>query len=216
MFKYKAYLTLFVFILCLSPAMAQKRTANIQSGYFSVTQRTSFSMWGLNNWRLTGLGKGTAFRIQISKRLNTEWYGDFIRTEYKGKAFRWDRHLTNSLMFYFRDLDSMKYKFHPFVSASVFCLDFTHVEEVGSGGKYLERFSLSQQFGLGTHYFITERADLSLYFQYYNHLGNDIHIEEQEDGSLHIEEHKGRISLEGHMFMVFSIGYRFADLWGKE
>ncbi len=204
-----------VLIISGSTIFAQQDRHNHQSGYFSVTQRVSASLWSLNQWRLSGLGKGTAFRLQISKRLNTEWYADYIKTEFKGRAFRWDRHLTNSVMFYFRSLDTLKYKFHPFVSASVFCLDFTHVEEVGTG-KSLQRFSFSQQFGLGAHYFITERADISLYAQYYNHLGNDIHIEELPDGSLHIEEHRERISLEGHMFVVFSVGYRIADLWGKK
>jgi len=186
-----------------------------KSGYFSVTSRTSISMWGLNQWKLSGLGKGTAFRIQISDRLNTEWYGDFIKTQYKGKVYRWDRHLTNSIMFYFKKPDTLKHKFHPFISASVFCLDFTHIESIGPGGQSMQRFSLSQQFGIGSHFFLTERADLSVYMQYYNHLGNDIHIEELADGTIQLEEHRGRISLEGHMFFVFSAGYRIGDLWGK-
>lgn len=211
--SFKLILTIALMLTFCGTVSAQRKS-NVQSGYFSVTQRISGSLWGMNEWKLSGLGKGTAFRIQISKRLNSEWYGDFIKTEYKGVAYRWDRHLTNSLMFYFRDLDSVKHKFHPFISASVFCLDFTHVEIVG--GQSLQRFSLSQQFGVGTHYFITERADISVYAQYYNHLGNDIHIEELPDGTLHLEEHRGRISLEGHMFLVCSFGYRFADLWGKK
>ncbi|MFQ5334445.1 MAG: hypothetical protein ACE5DN_00055 [Flavobacteriales bacterium] len=175
-------------------------------------------MWSLNHWTLNGLGKGTAFRLQISKRLNSEWYGDFIRTQYKNKVFRWDRHLTNCLMYYFRKLDDLEHKIHPFISASVFCLDITEVEEVkpDGGGQKMGRFSFSQQFGLGTHYYLTERADISVYAQYYAHLGNDIHVDEHDDGTIHIAEEKGRISLEGHMFLVFSVGYRLGDLWGKK
>lgn len=204
-----------IVILSTVASYGQRIKGN-ESGYFSVTRRSSASLWSLNQWKMSGLGLGTAFRIQISKRLNSEWYGDFIKTQYKGKVFRWDRHLTNSLMYYFRKLDTYKHKFHPFVSASVFCLDITKVEEVKPGGKSLERFSFSQQFGLGTHYFVTERFDLSIYAQYYNHLGNDIKIKEYDDGTIELVAEKGRISLEGHMFFVFSVGYRLADLWGKE
>lgn len=212
----KKLLVLLLILLCTTTVEAQEKKANVQSGYFSVARRTSLSMWSLNQWKVNGLGLGTAFRIQFSKRLNSEWYADFIRTQYKGKVYRWDRHLTNSLMFYFRDLDSFKNQLHPFVSASVFCLDITKVEGVGPGAESLERFSFSQQFGVGTHYFITEKFDISLYAQYYNHLGNDIHIDEHDDGTIHLVEVKERISLEGHMFFVFSAGYRFGDLWGKK
>jgi len=188
---------------------------SIESGYFSITQRTSISLWGLNEWRLTGLGKGTAFRIQLTKRLNTEWYGDVIKTEYKGKVVRRDRHLTNSLMFYLREPDTSKLQiFRPFISASIFCLDFTRLDEVKPGGQSMSRFSFSQQFGIGSHFFFTDRADISIYMQYYNHLGNDVHIDDR-NGHIHLEAVKERISLEGHMFMVFSVGYRFGDLWGK-
>lgn len=196
-------------------AQEVKKQRHVQSGYFSVTRRTSWSMWGLNQWKLTGLGLGTAFRIQFSQRLNSEWYADYIKTHYKGKVYRGDRHLTNTLMYYFRKLDTFKYKFHPFITTSVFCLDITKVEEVGPGGQSLQRFSFSQQFGAGTHFFFTERFDISIYAQYYNHLGNDIHIEEHDDGTLHMEAVKERISLEGHMFLVFSVGYRIGDLWGN-
>ena len=214
--KLKLYLALVLILSCAAPAAAQQKKRSERSGYFSITQRTSMSMWGLNEWALTGLGKGTAFRIQFSDRLNSEWYGDFIKTQYKGKAFRSDRHLTNSIMFYLRKPDTSNYKFQPFISASMFCLDFTHVESIYPGGESLERFSFSQQFGIGSHFFLTERADISIYAQYYNHLGNDIHIDEHPDGSIHIREQKGRISLEGHVFLVFSAGYRIGDIWGKK
>jgi hypothetical protein len=215
MTKLILYLFLLLLFLFSFQVYSQKKPRAEQSGYFSVTFRNSASMWSLNKWGITGLGKGTAFRLQISKRLNTEWYGDFIKTEYKGKVFRWDRHLTNSLMFYFRNIEDLEHKFHPFISASVFCLDFTRVEVIGSDGDFKERFSFSQQFGLGAHYYLTKLADISVYAQYYNHLGNDIHIDEHPDGTIHIEEEKGRISLEGHMFLVISVGCKIGDLWGE-
>jgi len=195
----------------------KNRAKSIESGYFSITSRTSVSLWGLNQWRLTGLGKGTAFRIQLTKRLTSETYGDVIKTQYKGKVVRRDRHLTNSLMFYLRKPDTSQI-FRPFISASIFCFDFTRVDEVKpeGEGQQLKRFSLSQQFGIGSHFFITDRADISLYAQYYNHLGNDVHIDEHADGSIHLVAVRERISLEGHMFIVFSVGYRFGDLWGKK
>ncbi len=215
----KTLLTLLLILLCTVPMVAQEKVTNEQSGYFSITFRSSVSMWSLNQWTLNGLGKGTALRLQFSKRLNSEWYGDFIRTQYKGKVIRWDRHLTNCLMYYFRKLDTFKHKFHPFISASVFCLDITNVEIVGQGGQRSQsmgRFSFSQQFGAGTHFFLTERCDLSVYAQYYNHLGNDIHVDIHDDGSFGLHAEKNRISLEGHMFFVFSVGYRMGDLWGKK
>jgi len=210
---YRIILIVFLAITLQSVAQEDFVPRNPQSGYFSVTQRTSLSMWSLNQWKLNGLGKGTAFRVQFSRRLNSEWYGDFIKTHYEGKVFRSDRHLTNSMMYYFRKLDTFKHKFHPFISASVFCLDITNVQIVG--GESMGRFSFSQQFGAGTHFFVTERFDLSIYAQYYNHLGNDIHVDEHDDGSLGLHEEKHRISLEGHMFLVFSVGYRMCDLWGR-
>lgn len=195
----------------------KNRAKSIESGYFSITQRTSISLWGLNQWRLTGLGKGTAFRIQLTKRLTSETYGDVIKTQYKDKVVRRDRHLTNSFMFYLRKPDTSKLQvFRPFISASIFCFDFTRVDEVRQGGQSLTRFSLSQQFGIGSHFFIDDRIDISFYAQYYNHLGNDVHIDEHADGTIHLVAVRERISLEGHMFIVFSVGYRFGDLWGKK
>lgn len=214
----KKPLLLLIAIFCLATVNGQEKKGSEQSGYFSITFRSSVSLWSLNQWTLNGLGKGTAFRLQISKRLNSEWYGDMIKTHYKDKVYRWDRHLTNTLMYYFRDLDELEHKFHPFISASVFCLDITEVAEVkpDGTGQLLRRFSFSQQLGLGAHYYLTERADISFYAQYYAHLGNDIHVEEHPDGTIHIQEEKGRISLEGHLFFVISVGYRLTDLWGKD
>lgn len=213
----KLLLALLLIFLFSTPVLSQtKKKSIVESGYFSLSRRASVSMWGLNEWKPSGLGSGTSMRLQISKRFTTESYGDFIKTQYKGDIYRIDRHLTTSLMYYFRKLDTLKYKFHPFVSASVFCLDFTKLEEVGPNGKSLERFSLSQQIGLGTHFFLSERCDLSIYAQYYNHLGNDIHIHEHDDGTYDLIAVRDRISLEGHMFFVFSVGYRVGDLWGKK
>lgn len=205
---------LLFFLLYNCLGIAQESSGR-QSGYFSVTRRSSVSMWGMNDWKFDGLGVGTAFRIQISKRLNSEWYGDHIKTQYKGKAYRMDRHLTMTLMYYLRDLNILEHQLHPFITASVFCLDQTKIYEVGGEKRIWDRFSFSQQLGMGTHYFVTEKFDVSLYMQYYNHLGNHIHIEEKDDGTLHVEHLKERISLEGHMFFVASVGYRLADLWGK-
>lgn len=214
MLKIKLFISFLILLLCYGSCKAQDESTNIESGYFSVARRSSISMWGLNEWKPSGLGTGTAFRIQISKRLNSEWYGDFIKTEYKGLAYRFDRHLTNSLMYYLREPEADQV-FRPFVSASVFCLDFTRLQIVGEE-EAMQRFSLSQQLGIGSHFFITERFDFSIYAQYYNHLGRDIHVHEHSDGTIEMEEVRGRISLEGHMFLVCSFGYRFIDLWGKK
>ena len=65
--------------------------------------------------------------------------------------------------------------------------------------------------GIGNHFNLTDRFDLTLTAQYMAHLGKDIHAHVEENKVV-FEDHDGS-SLEGHLLFTLSANYKFADLW---
>ncbi|UPT65586.1 MAG: hypothetical protein M0D57_13700 [Sphingobacteriales bacterium JAD_PAG50586_3] len=53
-------------------------------GYLTLGVRNTISMFNGGNIGYTGLGVGGHFRIPITPRINTEWYGDYISSDLGG------------------------------------------------------------------------------------------------------------------------------------
>ena len=184
-----------------------------ESGYFQLGVRnvmSAFSDDGAN-----GFGYGGQFRIRVLNRLNTDWYADYITTDIGGLARREDLHIGWSVLAYPFNYHTTKGKITPYILAG-HCFDYSKVSR-NDDGYSLDKLSSAVQAGLGMHYNITDRTDISLTAQYMMHMGKDIHAEvENVDGikEVHIEKNQVR-GVEGHMLINVSLNVRLFDMWDQ-
>lgn len=190
-------------------------------GQFSLGMRNTANLFGKgNNY---GLGYGGQFRIRAGKRLNTEWYADYIKTNYSGVGQRETVHIGWSVMFYPFNTSTRKGAFTPYIIAG-HCFDYARVKSnlyydpalTSFTSNSAKRWTSAVQLGLGASYHISDRLDLSLSAQYMTHLGKDIRAEvEQVDESseqyLHIYDDLDDLTLEGHLLMTMSLNYILFD-----
>lgn len=190
-------------------------------GQFSLGVRNTGSLFGNNGY--SGLGYGGQFRIRIGKRLNTEWYTDYIKTDYGGVGHRETVHIGWSVMFYPFSTSTRKGSFTPYIIAG-HCFDYARISanlyrDPGNGtftSDFGERWTSAVQLGIGSSYYFTDRFDISLSAQYMSHLGNDIRAEvvEFEDKSgkyLQIDNDHQSLTLEGHLLITLSMNYILFD-----
>lgn len=178
-----------------------------RGGILSFGQRTTLSAFNGDHER-TAIGLGGQFRIQLSDRVNTEWFLDYlpVTNQYTRRN---DLHIGWSVMFYL--LNHPEPKVQPYIVAG-HCFDRTLQTELADRSNRIDRWSSAVQGGLGVHFNLTRRLDVSLSSQYMIHLGTDIHSHIEENGSVHFEHHKGG-SLEGHLLTSLTLNYKIADLW---
>ncbi len=213
----------FLLIVFLSPLLlfSQENSSIVKAndsnlgGSFELGIRSTTSTFGSTG--NLGYGIGGQFRIRMSNRVNTEWFSDFITEDIDGLAKRNDYHIGWSVMFY--PINPIHKKITPYILAG-HCFDYTKItttlklQETETASK----LSSATQIGLGTHFNLTDKFNISLSSQYMLHLGNDIHTEvHRENGhsELHIESdgHGETVSLEGHILYTISINYKIANLW---
>ncbi|MCO4744386.1 MAG: hypothetical protein KC912_06330 [Proteobacteria bacterium] len=178
--------------------------------------RTTVSAFSEGRLDRVGLGVGGQSRIQIGDRVGTEWFLDYISTDLEGGAHRVDDHIGWSVMFYPLPTDGFTKPVLPYVLAG-HCFDYTVISIPGAGHIHpgetspaeatrASRLSSAVQFGVGTHFNLTERFDISPTAQYMIHLGNDLHYDPKGHG--HAEQSRAG-ALEGHLLFNVSVNYRF-------
>ncbi len=182
-----------------------------QNGNFSLGLRNTYSLFSEHDANMFGNGTGGQFRIQVIDRVNTEFFADVLITNIKNKAHRTDVHIGWSVMFYLIDIKGFARKLTPYIVAG-HCFDETIVKINGENGKKMSHFSSAVQAGLGCHYNVTPKFDISLSAQYMLHLGKELHVEEEPDGEMHLELHKNA-GWEGHLLLNVSVNYKFLQLW---
>lgn len=207
----------FLLLLFCTPLLshAQKNRPE-SSGELQLGMRSTLSLFG--NHGNTGNGIGGQFRLRVSDRLNTEWFADFIQTDLSGLGQRSDIHIGWSVMFY--PLASTLHKpVDPYILAG-HCFDYTDITAYRHHGpnESKNRLSSAVQVGLGTHFNITDKTDISLSTQYMLHLGDDIHTgidSHHGENELHIEENHehSELGLEGHLLVTLSVNIKLVDLW---
>lgn len=191
---------------------ATQTTYPKQGGNFSLGVRNVISAFNHGDPREIGTGIGGHFRLQVVDRVNTEWYADVIPANIKNKAHRMDYHIGWSVMYYVIDPRAFNRKFTPYVVAG-HCFDWTTIKLNGTEAPQSKtRFSSAVQAGIGCHYNVTPRFDITLTTQYMFHLGKELHAHEEEDGSMFIEEHK-HAGWEGHLLISIGVNYKIAQLW---
>lgn len=211
-----------IFIVLLFPitvfSQEEMRPSNTTkaSGMFELGVRSTISGFGSTN--NIGTGFGGQFRLRISKRINTEWFADFITEDIDGLAKRNDYHIGWSVMFYPFATEG---KFVPYILAG-HCFDYTKVSSVRTNENIIadeaqSRLSSATQLGIGTHFNATDYFDVSFGVQYMVHLGNDIHTDiDEHNGTeeLHIEkESHSNPVLEGHLLFTVSVNFKLGKIW---
>jgi opacity protein-like surface antigen len=184
-----------------------------ESGYFQLGVRNTVSAFSDDG--ATGFGYGGQFRIRVLSRVNTDWFADYITTDISGIARRVDEHIGWSVLAYPFNYETTKGKVTPYILAG-HCFDYTKVS-LNNSDFYKDKWSSAVQGGLGAHYNITDRMDISLTAQYMMHLGYDIHAHVFElDGhkEILIEKERNR-GVEGHLLINLSMNVRLFDMWDQ-
>ncbi|MDQ3111545.1 MAG: hypothetical protein M3R17_16785 [Bacteroidota bacterium] len=212
-------LLIFMCILTAIAVQAQNRKPNRNvGGQFSLGVRSTASLFS-GDGNGIGTGAGGQFRIRFYDFMNSEWFADYVMSDYGSTGTRTDYHIGWSVMFYAPTKKAFKkYRPKPYFLAG-HCFDYTRVQgnnpfyQVASSAS---RWSSAVQTGFGMHIPFSDRVDLSFSGQYMIHLGKDIFAEERTaangDKFLHaeIEDNAG---LDGHLFLTCSLNFRIADLW---
>jgi opacity protein-like surface antigen len=206
-----------VLLFMLMPLMSssqEREKLDKESGYFQLGVRNTISAFSDDG--ATGFGYGGQYRIRVLSRLNTEWYADYITTDISGLARREDLHIGWSVMAYPLNFETTKGKLVPYILAG-HCFDYTKVS-LNNSSISKDKFSSAVQAGLGAHYNVTDRMDLTLTAQYMMHLGYDVHADVHlgYDGKQEVELHKERVrGVEGHLLVNLSMNVRLFDMWDQ-
>ncbi|MFB6307183.1 MAG: hypothetical protein ABEH43_09400 [Flavobacteriales bacterium] len=180
------------------------------AGMISLGGRNTFSFFGGENINTVGTGMGGQFRLRLSDRVNTEWYADILSSKGEGRLYRRDYHIGWSVFYYPFNYKSTPSKLlRPFLEGG-HCFDHTEMK-ISNENRDIQRLSSAVQLGFGTHFDITERADLTVKSQYMMHLGTNVHAH-KEERNIELEKHEGG-ALEGHLLVTISFNYQIFHLW---
>jgi hypothetical protein len=206
---------LFALLFAVTVCKGQDENSLLEKGHFSLGLRTTTSLFGHD--QVPGLGTGGQFRLQIFDFLSTEWFADWITLDLNGAGTRNNAHIGWSVLFYPKKTE----KFMPYLIAG-HCFDYAEVTPLSTSfmdrsSEKLSRWSSAVQGGLGAHYFLTDRFNLTLSAQYMLHLGDHLEYEViPVVNGYYMETNAGgdiEEDLEGHLLMTLSLNYRLADLW---
>lgn len=181
---------------------------NNQGGLLSLGVRSTISAFNDSKTNNFGKGIGGQFRMQLSERVNTDWFFDYLTSDIGSVAHRSDYHIGWSVLFYPYLKENQLIK--PYIVAG-HCFDYSYMAENIDKNNSDERWSSAVQAGIGTHINLSKRMDLSLTSQYMIHLGN--HIDPVISSSSIVFQNEGGISLEGHLLLTVGLNYKLIDLW---
>lgn len=177
--------------------------------WFSLGGRSTTSLFSDDG---SGLGTGGQFRVQLSSRVNTDWFADYIVVNEDGLVRSEYYHIGWSVLFYpFENLQFPRL-LQPYILAG-HCFDYNKKTVLRQPGNSKDRWGSAVQAGVGTHFNLSQRFDVSFTCQYMIHLTAELEAEEDATG-ISIVSNKGS-ALEGHLLSTLSINYKLCRLWGK-
>lgn len=181
-----------------------------QAGWISLGVRTTANVFSHDGF---GMGAGGQFRLQLSNRVNTDWFADYISVNHHGEARSEYVHIGWSVLFYpSKKLQYPAYKAQPFLLAG-HCFDYNKLTVISAPEISAHRWGAAVQMGAGSHFHLSERFDLTLMLQYMMHLTKELHAEKSENTYQIIT--KKASALEGHLLCTVSLNYKIAKLWKK-
>lgn len=177
------------------------------AGWFSLGGRSTISAFSNEGF---GLGTGGQFRVQLNNKVNTDWFADYIimnddkvRSEYI--------HIGWSVLFYpFEKFQYPHRKMQPFILAG-HCFDYNQKTILANPAVTKNRWGSAVQAGIGTHFNLSNRFDITLMSQYMIHLTKELEVVE-EGGNYSIEKRSPNI-LQGHLLTTVSVNYKLFKLW---
>ena len=203
----KKNMLIFLILFSLA-ANAQKDSSNF-IGTFSLGTRNTISVFNDDN--ATGVGIGGQFRIQFGKKLNTEWYLDYI-TSNTNFTTKNDYHIGWSIMLYTKNNYQFNKLLQPYFIVG-HCFDLSKVYETNNKANNASRLSMATQAGIGTHINITKKLDCSLSAQYMLHFGKKIETEIIANNVIITK--KDFSTPDGHLLFSISFNYKLSKLWNK-
>lgn len=205
--KMKQIVMLLLLVFSLS-TLSQERDS--ESGWISLGMRSTASLFDSDG---SGLGSGGQFRVQLSKKVNTDWFADYISINVKDKIRSDYYHIGWSVLFYPLEKKEEKTKFlQPYIMAG-HCFDYNSKTAIMNPSNSEKRWGSAVQAGIGTHFNVTNRFDISLNCQYMIHLTKEIETEIVGD-EISFSKNKGS-ALEGHLLATVSVNYKLFKIWKK-
>lgn len=179
-------------------------------GRFSLGARTTVSAFDEDG---VGIGTGGQFRIQLSRRVNTDWFADYIVINDHDIARSEYYHIGWSVLFYVKDEQWYPKTWQPFILAG-HCFDYNKKSLINNSDVFKERWGSAVQAGLGTHINLSPRFDITLMSQYMIHLTSGFEVEKINDG-YDIVSHDHSI-LQGHLLTTVGINYKLFNIWREK
>lgn len=197
-------------ILCIViPVHAQKEKRwSTEKGALSLGARTSYSLVNDGKWQKPAFGAGGQFRLRFSDRVNSEWFLDYLTADLADYGWRADTHIGWSMMYYL--LRNPHPTVQPYILAG-HCFEYLKFSANNQPSNFAERYSASAQAGIGTHFNITNKFDISLTAQYMIHFGTKI-IASNAENVVTFTKVKGS-GIHDHVLFNISLNYKIADLW---
>lgn len=186
---------------------AQTTGKETKSGWLSLGGRSTLSAFDGDGG---GLGTGGQFRIQLSDRVNTEWFADYITINKSDKIRSEYFHIGWSVMFYPFDKLQYPHVFQPYLLAG-HCFDYNRKSVIQNSSVSKDRWGSAVQTGIGAHINLTDKFDISLTCQYMTHLTEELEGVAESD-QVRISEHD-HPTLEGHLLATVSFNYKLFRLW---
>lgn len=208
MLKIRLLLVSFLIIAITNgDGFAQKNRVEAKAGWFSLGGRSTLSAFDGDGG---GVGTGGQFGIQLSDRVNTAWFADYITINMSDKIRSEYFHIGWSVMFY--PFDKLQYPrvFQPYVLAG-HCFDYNKKSVIQDPTVSNDRWGSAVQAGIGTHINLTDKFDISLTCQYMTHLTKELEAVTEGD-QVRIAGHD-HPSLEGHLLATVSFNYKLFRLW---
>jgi len=201
-----------VLLFFLIPVLTVNAADDVKSkagGMFSAGSRSTLSFFNHGESGNSGTGLGGQFRIQLSDKVNTEWFADFITGNVGDFAIRTDYHIGWSVLYYLRPVSATTQFLQPYVMAG-HCFDYTRLQARGERHNFAERWSSAVQGGFGNHFNLSDHFDISASIQYMIHLGTDVDAT-VKDHVVTFEKGKSA-NLEGHLLTTISLNYKLGNL----
>ncbi|MGZ3900036.1 MAG: hypothetical protein ACXVNM_12315 [Bacteroidia bacterium] len=208
--KIKLKILFALFCIFFSQAFSQQKDS-IQSNknykWFSLGGRSTMSAFGNEG---NGIGTGGQFRLQLSNSVNTDWFADYISINVNDKVRSEYWHIGWSVLFYpFPNLRSTSL-IQPYILAG-HCFDYNKMTAMNDHSNYKDRLGSAVQGGLGMHFNLTPRFDITLMSQYMIHLTEQLYAE-TDIAPVEIHKENGA-ALQGHLLTTISLNYKVFRLW---
>lgn len=202
-----AFLFSMLLFKALNSVAQQPESSN--SGWFSLGVRSTISAFDHDGF---GLGSGGQFRLQFSNRVNSDWFADYISINIDDKIRSEYLHIGWSVLYYPMANQQFPKIVQPYILAG-HCFDYNKKTEINHLANSKDRWGSAVQAGIGTHFHLSPRFDVSLTCQYMIHLTKSLGYE--INGSQIVFNDHGHSSLEGHLLSTVSLNYKIARLWKK-